>query len=179
MFAIVSLLDQAADQRIRAIHAELESKCGLKGIRLFPYPHFSWIGGEWCQMDKTEAMVERLASVTTPITVTTTGLGLFTGSSPVIYIPLVKTVELIQVHQQIWDETRSCADELHPVYQPELWVPHITLALMDVKVDNLVCAMSLLGFQSFEMTIQVNNLALVYQEEGNIGELGKVYPLKI
>jgi 2'-5' RNA ligase len=179
MFAIVSLLDQAADQRIRAIHSELETKCGLKGIRLFPYPHFTWIGGNSCQLDKTEAMVGKLASITQPISVTTTGLGLFTGTSPVIYVPLVKTDELIHIHQQIWDETHTCADELHPFYQSASWVPHITLALIDITVDNLICAMSLLSFQSFEMTIQVNNLALVYQEEGNVGELGKVFPLKI
>jgi 2'-5' RNA ligase len=178
MFAIVSLLDQAADQRVRAIHAGLESQCGLKGIRLFPYPHFTWIGGENCQMDKTEALVGRLASTTAPVTVTTTGLGLFTGPSPVIYIPLVKTEALIAIHHPIWDETHGCADELHPFYHPDLWVPHITLALMDVNADNLACAMNWLSFQSFEMTILVNNLALVYQEEGNVGELGKVYPLK-
>lgn len=178
MFAIVSLLDQAADQRVRAIHNELESKCGLKGIRLFPYPHFTWIGGDSCQMDKTEAMIASLAATVNQITVTTTGLGLFTGPSPVIFIPLVKTAELIRIHQLVWADSRTSADDLHPFYQPGLWVPHITLALMDVNIQNLGCALNLLSFQSFEMNIQVNNLALVYQEEGNVGELGKVYPLK-
>ncbi len=178
MFGIVSLLDREADQRVREIHADLESECGLKGIRLFPYPHFSWIGGKWCDIEKIETMSERLAAVTAPMMVKTTGLGLFTGVSPVIYIPLVKTTGLLHCHQRIWTEAQKCADGLHPYYHPDVWVPHITLALLDVTSENLGCAISRLSLQSFEMNIQVDNLALVSQEEGNVGELGKVYPLK-
>ena len=176
--AVVSLLDHEADQRVRSIHASLESACGLKGIRLFPYPHFSWVGAEDCALEKLEAVVEKLAATIPPLTVTTTGLGLFTGKEPVIYISILKTLELIQVHQKIWNATRSDVEHLHPYYAPDQWAPHITLALQDVTENNLGCAMQQLSFQSFEMVIQVNNLAVVYQEEGKVGEFGKEYPLK-
>jgi 2'-5' RNA ligase len=176
--AIVSLLDHAADQRVRSIHTRLESECGLKAIRLFPYPHFTWVGAEGCNLEKLEITVGRLALKLPPLEVMSTGLGLFTGKEPVIYIPIVKTLEMIQIQKEIWDATRGEMDQMHPYYAPDKWAPHITLALQDVTEDNLGCAMQQLSFQSFEMVIQVNNLAVVYEEEGKTGKLGKEYPLK-
>jgi 2'-5' RNA ligase len=175
--AIVSLLDREADERVRSIHARLESVCGLKAIRLFPYPHFTWIGAEDSALGKLELLVERLAATLPPLKVTTTGLGLFTGKEPVIYIPVVKTLEMVQVHQKLWDATRKDMKQMHPYYAPDRWAPHITLALQDVTENNIGCAMQELSFQSFEMEIKVNNLAVVYQEEGKIGKLGKEYLL--
>jgi 2'-5' RNA ligase len=176
--AIVSLLDRDADQRVRAIHARLELACGVKGIRLFPYPHFTWMGAEDCALEKLEQIVERLAGMIPPMEVTTNGLGLFTGKEPVIYIPIVKTLGLFRVHQKVWDAAQGDMERMHPYYAPDQWAPHITLALQDITENNLGCAMQQLSFQSFEMVIQVNNLAVVYQEEGKTGELGKRYPLE-
>jgi 2'-5' RNA ligase len=177
MFAIVSLLDTQADERVRAIHAQLMAECGLQGIRLFPYPHFSWLGGEWCHLEQVETITAQLAGAIAPLMVTTNGLGLFTGASPVVYIPVVKTAGMVEAQLKIWEEAHSYADKLHPYYAPEVWVPHITLALQDVKPGSLSCALERLSFQSNDMTIQVNNLALVFQDEDEIGRLGRVFPL--
>jgi 2'-5' RNA ligase len=177
MFAIVSLLDDQADAQVRSIHTRLAEECGLQGIRLFPDPHFSWLGGDDCSEDKLERITSQLAGRITPLEVRTNGLGIFTGASPVIYIPIVKTTALMDTQRRIWQAAGIAADARHPYYAPEVWVPHITLALTDVKPGSLGCAVERLGFQSHHMTIQVNNLALVYWNENEVGELGRVFPL--
>lgn len=42
MHGIVSLLNEDIYKQVKTIWHELENKCGLTGIKVTPYPHFSW-----------------------------------------------------------------------------------------------------------------------------------------
>jgi 2'-5' RNA ligase len=95
---------------------------------------------------------------------------MFSGDNPVLYLPIVKSMELSELHKEIWDQTQPYSDDAKPYYSPQLWVPHITLALMDLTQENLACAIDSIAFEPLELFLQVDNLAVVEQDGMEIGE---------
>jgi 2'-5' RNA ligase len=170
MNGIASLLDPPAESRVKEIWQELEDRCGLKGVRITPFPHFSWQVAEGYDIPALETALQQIARQTKPFPARTTGLGVFTGGGPILYIPLVKDRKLLEFHVLLWEATRTCAISAHPYYSPAAWIPHITLAYGDVNTGNLDCAMQALAFQSFDWEIMVDNLVFIAQSEGTTVE---------
>lgn len=171
MHGIVSLLDPAYYSMVEAIWHELDSDCSLEGIKITPLPHFSWQIAEEYNLEQVKNILASLAASTQVFTVHTTGVGLFTGAVPVIYIPLVKDTHLITLHQLIWERVQNIARGLSPFYAPDAWMPHITLANRDVDQESLNCAMEKLAFRSFDWEIRIDHLALVHQGDEQEGWL--------
>ncbi len=171
MEAIVSLLDEAAYSRIEAIWRILELKCGLKGMRNTPFPHISWHVAECYQQGDVEAVLTSMARNAHPFTVTTSGLGIFSGKEPILYILISKTEKLLHFHRSIWRKVEPHADTSSDFYTPDMWVPHITLAHRDVNKESLVCALEELAFIPFYWEVKIDNLAIVSQTGTEIGRL--------
>ena len=178
MFAIVTVLSEASERVVRDLWQELEINCGLVGHRLFPIPHFSWQGAENYEIPALEQVLKEIASRTSSFPIAADGVGIFTGPRPVIYIPLAKNIQLARLHQTIWRQVKKYGQALNPYYTPQLWMPHITLGLMDVDNNNLMCAIRELGSRPIEFTLPVDNLALVSQEGDQVGGLLSQYNLK-
>ena len=178
MHAIVSLLDEQHHKQMEDLWRELEFECGLTGINLTPLPHFSWHLAAEYDFKRLETVLVELALGSKPFFVRASGLGLFTGQSPVIYIPLVKDHTLANFHQCVWQRIKPTAIGASPHYAPESWVPHITLAYGDVERSKLGCAMQKLAFQSFDWQIKVDQLALVYQYSGQVGNIQSSFPFR-
>jgi 2'-5' RNA ligase len=171
MYAVVSLLDEQHERCIGDLWRELESECGLAGIMLTPLPHFTLhIAAEY-DFKPLETGLAEFAIRSQPFTVQTTGLGIFSGASPVIFIPVIKTAALANFHRQIWELAQPMAVGPSAHYGPESWVPHITLAYGDVDPEKMGCAMEKLAFQTFSWTIHIDHLAVVYQLGGQVGRL--------
>jgi hypothetical protein len=177
VFAIVSLLDEEAKATIHALWRDLEEACGLKAIKIFPIPHFTWQGADYYDISLLEAELEKIARLTPPLVVHTEGLGLFTGPSPVIYLPLVNGPAMLRFHQDMWERVHPMAHNPNRYYAPGTWIPHISLALRDVTHANIGCAMLQLAFRPLNLTLHVNNLALVYQIGDQVGQLYRSFEL--
>lgn len=176
MYAIVSLLDEQHHARMLELWRGLEADCGLAGVALTPLPHFSWhIAAEY-DLKRLESALAVLAAGSQPFTVRTTGLGFFTGPSPVVFIPVVKDHTLASYHQRVWELALPAAMGSSTHYMPEGWMPHITLAYGDVDAARLGCAMENLAFQPFTWEIRVDHLAVVYQLSGQVGRLQSRFP---
>jgi 2'-5' RNA ligase len=173
MNGIASLLDGPATSRVNYLWQELEARCGLDGVKTTPLPHFSWQVTEAYNLPQLEIVLHAFARQARPFVIHTSGLGLFTGENPIVYISIVKDESLIHFHSLLWEQLREIA--IHPTlfYAPEQWVPHITLAYNDVTTANLDCVMRYLAFQSFNWEIQIDNLILVAQAEDQFSETVK------
>jgi len=171
MYAIVSLLDAPHYTEMEDLWRELESECGLAGISFTPLPHFSWHLAAEYDFNALENALEKIAIESAPFTIRATGLGLFTGPSPVLFIPLVKNQKLASFHQCVWENVYPLAVSASSHYAPEVWVPHITVGYGDVSPIKLGCAMEKLAFRFFDWEIQVDHIALVYQHPGQVGKL--------
>lgn len=171
MQGLVSLLPEPLYQKVEGIWQTLESEAGLNGIRVTPYPHFSWQIAEDYNLERLRPILEQIASQTKPFSVRTNGIGLFCGESPVIYIALVKTLELVRFHSKVWESTLGTSSTASPYYSPGNWVPHISLAYGDVTVENIGQAMKKLAFQSYAWEMQVDNFTFIYEPQGEIGQI--------
>ena len=167
MNGIASLLDDSHKTQVESLWCMLEEKCGLVGVRTTPFPHFTYQVVETYDQERLGPILQEIAKKTQPFIVKTTGLGLFTGRLPVIYIPLVKNEPLLQFHQRLWEQTSTVAQGISPLYAPDMWMPHITLGLEDITSANLACAMEALAFQDFNWQIEVNSLAFIGMQDQN------------
>ncbi|MBN1665783.1 MAG: 2'-5' RNA ligase family protein [Anaerolineales bacterium] len=176
MHGLVSVLDEAHFAQVHALWAELEKACGLNGIHVTPIPHFSYQIASDYDWAGLQVVMEELAAQTQPFQVNTTGLALFTGQRIVAYLPVVRTAALSRLHQQIWERVRPLSVAPNPYYDPDLWMPHISLAYQDVTPERLACLMNCLAGRSFDWQIKIDNLTLIYEPDGSIGSIRFQYP---
>ena len=177
MYALISELDENASVQVMHLWRRLHDACGLEGIFNFPDPHFTWFVCGGVQQAPLEALLEVLKDHSEPFQVRASGLGLFPGRSPVLFLPVVKTAPLMALHETIWNQTQPYARKINLYYSPAMWIPHITLALQDLSERNLGCAVEALAFEPIEILSDVNNLALVSQEGDDSGETLARYEL--
>lgn len=169
MYVVASLLDPAATLQTQQLWDNLHDACGLAGIRLTPLPHFTWQAAADYDDDSLEFALQNIANNLRPFSISSSGLGIFTGDAPVLYAPLVKNRVLIDAHDLIWKALAGAGSGINKHYHPENWIPHVTLAYRDVTPSNLDCALSVLAFQPLVMDILVDHIAVLYDIDGQIG----------
>lgn len=162
MNGIVSLLDDQHAEMVETLWAELASRFGTKGIYATPFPHFSYQVAEHYEIDLLSSILARFASRCAKFRVKTTGLGVFTGPRPVLFIPLVHSLTLTLFHRMLWQEISGVGTGLLGYYTAESWVPHITLALGDLHRENLADMMKFLSDREFNWEITVSNIAFIH-----------------
>jgi 2'-5' RNA ligase len=171
MHGLVSILPPPYYQQVEALWQELAEEHHLHGIRVTPYPHFSWQIAQEYDFDLLEKIVRDIAASTPPFVVNTTGIGLFTGYRPVIFIPVVKTAAMIALHARIWKRAQPASQKLSPYYRPTAWMPHISLAYEDIDPENIAAIMQKLAFRSFDWEMTIDNISLIYEPDGKTGAL--------
>jgi 2'-5' RNA ligase len=162
MHGIVSLIDSKHNQLVEKLWAELKREFSVHGVYVTPYPHFSYHVAQDYDVDKLESVLKRITSNITTFKVRTSGLGIFTGASPVLYIPVVRSQELTQLHAELWQEISPASSGVQEYYHPDQWMPHITIGFGDISKDNLSQIIPFLAERDFNWEITVNNLALIY-----------------
>jgi 2'-5' RNA ligase len=105
--------------------------------------------------------LERLAVELGPIYIETAGLGIFAGPDPVLYLALNKNRDLIYLQTKIWTEMQKHSYGAVDYYEPDRWVPHITLANGGLRPEALHAAVYDLGERNLNWTIRIDNLALM------------------
>lgn len=162
MNAIVSLLDQEYDRRVRDLWGELEATAAVRHlVELVPYPHITHHGAERYDEARAVPLLERLARDAKPFNVTTVGMGVFTGSLPVLYLAVARNPALQAFHDLLWRNIGDAASDHSHYYDAQMWAPHITLAQWDVTPQNLPRLTGLLGGRNLEWEMPIDNVALV------------------
>ncbi len=162
MHGIVSLLDSEHYQLVEDLWAELEREFSVHGVYITPYPHFSYHVAQHYDVDELESILKRITSNITTFQVRTGGLGIFTGARPVLYIPVVRSQELTELHQELWEVIPTANSGVQEYYHPDRWMPHITIGFGDMNRDNLSQIIPRLVERDFNWEITINNLALIY-----------------
>mgnify|MGYP003577161004 CR=1 FL=1 len=107
--------------------------------------------------------------VLSPFEVIVEGVGFFEAPSKVVYLKVLKTDELIELHKKINNSLAKCCEHLFEFYTPENWIPHITLAMDDLSETGLNNFKERYKdyLPSFKQTI--SNLALVeFKNNGRV-----------
>lgn len=173
MPGIVSLLDAASEQAVRALWAELDQRHALRAAaQKVPYPHFSYHVAEDYDLARLGATLAEVAARTQPFPVTLTGLGAFEAPVPVLYLAVERTPGLLALHRDLWRALQQAdgadmARDVSPLYAPESWVPHVTLAMLDLTLERLRAIQCEWAGRDLRREVQVTNLTLLYETAGH------------
>lgn len=137
MHGIVTFLDKDNYQFVEELWAELKREFSVDGVYITPYPHFSYHIAQDYDVEKIEPVLRRITSNITMFKVRTSGMGVFTGASPVLYIPVVRNLELTQLHEKIWQEITPTSSGVQRHYHPNQWMPHITIGFGDISLSGI------------------------------------------
>ena len=162
MHGIVSLLDDKHYQLVEDLWAELEQEFAVRGVYITPYPHFSYQIAQDYNVEQLEPILQRFASSQAAFQVKTSGLSIFTGLHPVLYISVVRGPELTRFHQALWPEISLAGSGISDYYHPANWIPHITIGFGDINKDNLLHIVRSLAERDFTWEITIDNVALIY-----------------
>jgi 2'-5' RNA ligase len=172
MDGVVTILEDDYYRIVQDIWQDLHRVCDLQNSANLTVPHFSWhVAQAYRDEAGLSVMLEKICQQISPFTVRTTGIGLFFQPRLVIYIPVVKTQVLMDVHRMLWEELAQLAEQPLSYYAPEMWVPHITLIHEELSNTGLSSVLSRLSTWQFEWDLQVNNLALIGQSASASGTI--------
>lgn len=172
MDGVVTILEEKHYQVVQEIWQDLQQACGLQDNKSLTVPHFSWhVAQEYPDELRLDELLEKASLDIKPFTVRTAGLGIFFQPRLVVYVAVVKTRALIQLHQKLWEELAELAKQPLPYYAPAYWIPHITLVYEELTESALACALTRLANRQLDWEIDVNNLALIGQSQSESGSV--------
>lgn len=169
MQAIATLINANSDLTATNLWQVLSHACNLNEIKIPLNPHFSWMVAERFNEESLQEAFVELIRKTEPFEVQTTGLGLFTGEKPILYLPIVKTEALMKLHSELWQTLFALGVNQNTVYQPSLWIPHVTVVGEGIAAQQLLCVLESIISLDLEMKIEVNNLSLIFSNQIEAG----------
>jgi len=161
MIAITSLVDQNTSERVFELTEDLEHKFGLSGVKITPYPHLTLLTAEVRDMEELKQYLEQTCAEISPLVVRTTGLGIFPGENPVIYIPVLRTPPLNKLHARLHRNISEMSTEIGLYYNQNMWLPHISLALGDTSPEVLGPVLVYLCQFTFNWEITLDNITIL------------------
>lgn len=161
MAGVVSVLDPRHYTLVEELWAELALDFGVRGVYATPFPHFSYHVAETYDSRLLEGVLARFCRARTPFRVRTAGLALFTGVRPVLYVPVVRDAALSRFHAALLDELAGAATGAQVYYNPDSWMPHITIGFGDLGPANLGPVVAALSGRSFDWESDIDNVTLI------------------
>ena len=120
--------DQETDAALRGLWQVIED-AGLPSAMLsltYP-PHLTLMMCDELGMDGLGVDVKQFLADHPPLPVTFSGFGVFPGELGVVYMAVTPKRDLLDFHAALWDIARPHLQPGNSYYQPDTWVPHVTL----------------------------------------------------
>jgi 2'-5' RNA ligase len=163
VLAIVSPLPESARAHVERLWTDLLDRFDIGHAGRVP-PHVSYHGAaEYgsALYDRLSQLVERFD----PFPACSAGIGIFTGESPVVHSPIVRSDDLSELHASVFEAVLPESTEPNPFYAPSEWQPHVTLAHGDLVPDDLGDVVSFLNARKPELRFPIRELAVVDTDE--------------
>ena len=177
MPGIIFLLDEANHARVEGLWDQMEREFGVaKG---FPgaLPHLTvHLAGAY-EMEATRMVVDAFSKRQAPFEAETSGLGVFTGELPIVYIPVIRTHELDAAHAALYRAMAGHCSEDFPYYAPNRWMPHITIGQVNIRPEVLAPLLGWLSHQPLAWTLRLATLAIGENDDFGV-ELSGTFPLR-
>lgn len=174
MYSVLTVLAEPHHGWVEALWRELKQRYGVGRAEAASVPHFSYHVASEYDVEQVSAVMLETAVTTPSFTVKTTGIGIFPGDLPVLYIPIARTPELQALHTTLWPKLQAVAQGSLDYYAPQNWFPHITLGHNDITPDQLGPIVTWLNRQPLAWEVQVTNLTLLHDTSGQHVPLHRV-----
>ncbi len=156
---IVSVLENRPYEDVRNLWKLFERKYGSVDVQKFNHPHISFQGGKTNSLRQLTEDFQKVASGIEPFEIQVSGVGHF--GKEVVYLKVEKTRGLIQINRLINQFMKDYCKDLFEHYLPENWVPHITLAMDDLREEDFEKAWAELENSSVEFGQKLHNVCVV------------------
>lgn len=163
----VTLLNDENASAVEDITSKIESR--FEDVKAATHPHISYHIAEKYDLETVEDYLRDIAREKESFEVDASGIGVFTEPETVVYVPVVRTPELSELHTRIWEMLANPRLSSRAVehYDPKNWFPHITLA-QSIEKDELGEVVDLVENQDVNWEIRVDNISVLYQENGEL-----------
>lgn len=157
---VISLLDGAEAVRVERLWESMEREFGVP--RGFPgaIPHVSYHLGDYPADAPLNARLAALADRKEPFSAQVSGIGIFGGPNPVLYLAVARGPRLAGLHEEVRAALAALGYENNPYYEPDNWLPHITLAQQNLPAEALPAVAGWLAGRPIQFAFEVTNLAL-------------------
>ena len=72
---------------------------------------------------------------------------------------------MTRIHEKLQNSTAKFARTEWELFQPERWMPHITLLPADIALDKLLCVFEQLIYEDFHWKFQIDNFEVFQQND--------------
>ena len=166
MQALIAEFDARSNEKIESIWREVGMSCGKNSQISFQYPHFTWQAAASYNVTGFEMALRDAFLSQSPFTIKLAGLGVFTGGLPILYLNMVKSPLVQNLHQMITDISKSYVKGLEDYWLPEQWMPHLTLMEPGTNSKTIANFLPCLLERKFDWEIGVKSICLHSDESG-------------
>jgi 2'-5' RNA ligase len=166
MPGVVSVLEGEADLVVRELWREVEERCGFVAQPPGAVPHLTYHVAAAYETEALKAAVQAIAADSRPFEVDCSGIGIFTGSRMVLYLAVARPVALSRFHQRVFEVAQALAVEPGPYWQPQRWVPHVTIAMEGLTADAAGALTAAWAARPIPPPLRISNVAVMDGSDG-------------
>ncbi len=173
-FAVATMVDIQGDLDSVESWERVKQAFSQADMTLPGLLHFSWHVAGAYQPEMVDGTMAELVIDQAEIRAKSTGLGIFTSETPVLYFPVGKTRAIADLHERIWNALGRIANSVNDLYSPENWFPHITMAYENADIDRICQVSSSLLMKKITLNFRIDHLALIYRNGAENGIVNKI-----
>ena len=159
IYGIVALLEGEQYNQVKKFWNYFEERFNSRAVQEFAHPHLTFQAGRTHAITEFKKDFAKFAARLKPISLEVDGFGHF--DKRVIFLKVKLSKRLYELNSAINKRLANYFDEVFDLYKPEIWVPHITLAMDDLTEENFDKAWKDLKGGEFKFRQTLHNLALV------------------
>ena len=161
MQAVVTVLDDASTALIELLWEGIAREFGITLGYPNPIPHFTWhVADSYDGMRLRDALFHTARDFA-PFRAHAGGLGVFTGRKLVVHVPVVRNPALNAVQGALWRDLDGVGTNVVQHFDPELWIPHVTLAQRGLTAGILPDLLRWLAERPFSWEVCVGHLGVI------------------
>lgn len=176
VYAVATIFDFANSHAAGPFWEKVGHVFDTAGVELTRLPHISWHVAMEYELENLAKELSLFAMDHPPFSLRVAGIGVFSGENPVVYLPVTKTERVARMQRLLWEKFARFSTAINQNYDPDLWIPHITLTSAGAGDDAICQIISELAFTAISDEILADHLAIIYKDDAASGVLER-YPL--
>ncbi|MEO8540989.1 MAG: 2'-5' RNA ligase family protein, partial [bacterium] len=169
--------DDAHTARVASLWHEMHDRFGIPLGYSGALPHITFHLGTHDVETGAETVGQAVAAATPPFAITTAGLGIFGGPTPVLHLMVARSPEVANLAQTLTARLAAAGfPSTDPYFAADKWIPHITIAHGNLVGRDLAPLLAWLVVQPLAWEIPLHSLSIARETPDGV-EVLATFPL--
>jgi 2'-5' RNA ligase len=169
-YAVATLVNPSENSELQATWKWIFKVCQAQDVQPTRMPHLSWHVSMDYDAAALDDFLKHILPSLEPFDIRTTGVGIFSGEHPVVYLPVVKTRKIVELHELLFKGINHLTGSPNRFYNPDVWIPHITVVYESSLMENICGVINELARKPIETTLRFDHLAVIYRDGDVLGQ---------